>query len=69
VIQIRGLVKIGHEEPQFYQMSYLDTELVSGAYTNTTKDGSEDQLRFFMQESGVAKDEINQLFANVNRAR
>jgi hypothetical protein len=45
------------------------SQLVSGAYTNTTKDGREDQLRFFMQEFGVPKDEINQLFVNVNRPR
>ncbi|MGB8322720.1 MAG: hypothetical protein WCE52_07140 [Candidatus Acidiferrum sp.] len=65
MIEILGIARIGTEEPPFYQLRYLDSELAGPTYTGTDKNGTEEQLRTFMQEAGMEEADINAVVASV----
>jgi len=65
VIEILGIVRSGSEQPQFYQLHYLDSELAGPTYSGTKKEGSEQQLRSFMLEAGMEAVDIDKVFESV----
>jgi hypothetical protein len=63
--QVLNLRKVGTEQPQLFELVLKDLENNTPGYFQTTKFGTEPQLREVLTESGIEEAEINRLFAEV----
>lgn len=63
MIQIVRLRKLGTEQPELFEFVYKDPARAKGkGYFQTTKIGTEEQIRAMMHELGMATDAINERF-------
>ena len=68
MIQIHGVIKIGTEQPQQFQLTYKDLEKENQkGYLLTTKYGTEEQLRDVLASCDVPEGEIDGYFARAQR--
>lgn len=67
MFEVIGLVKTGTTEPQKFTLVLKDLENTTKGYTQTTKHGTESQLRELLKESGMSDAKINDAFSQAKQ--
>jgi hypothetical protein len=67
VYQVLGLRKAGRKDPQQFELILKDLDNKDRGYFQTTRYGTEPQLRTILQAGGMLESEIDSLFERAIR--
>lgn len=62
--KVLGIQKLPDTDPQEYELSLHDSENAKAGYMQTTKYGTEEQIRAILKDGGLTDPVIDLYFAN-----
>jgi hypothetical protein len=68
MFEVINLLKAGKKDPQIFVLVLKDLENTTKGYAQTTRHGTESQLREYLKNSGMSDTKIDEAFRRVKEA-